>query len=80
MGIKNWTVTAQSTQSAAAREIYFFNKNDKNHKKTEAFLNIWGGVDSTANIIRNAEHRRLDTLKKGKGGRPPSEAVEFVLT
>lgn len=80
MGIKNWTVTMQSTKSAAAREIYFFNKNDKNHKKTEAFLNIWGGADSTANIIRNSEHRRLDTLKKGKGGRPPSEAVEFVLT
>ncbi|EGR3441943.1 hypothetical protein DMX23_24720 [Vibrio parahaemolyticus] len=73
-------MTAQSTKSAAAREQYLNNKNHKNHKKTEAILNIWGGVDSTANIIRNAEHRRLDTLKKGKGGRPPSEAMEFVLT
>ncbi len=80
MGIKNWTVTAQSTKSAAAREQYLNNMSHKNHKNTERIFSVWGSVDTTANIIRNAEKRRLETSLKGKGGRPPSEAMEFVLT
>ncbi|MGL1339835.1 hypothetical protein ACSTJQ_25155, partial [Vibrio parahaemolyticus] len=80
MGIKNWTVTAESTKSAAAREQYLNNINHKNHKNTERIFSVWGSVDTTANIIRNAEKRRLETSLKGKGGRPPSEAMEFVLT
>lgn len=80
MGIKNWTVTAESTKSAAAREQYLNDINHKNHKNTERIFSVWGSVDTTANIIRNAEKRRLETALKGKGGRPPSEAMEFVLT
>lgn len=80
MGIKNWTVTAQSTKSVAAREQYLNNMNHKNHKNTERIFSVWGSVDTTANIIRNTEKRRLETSLKGKGGRPPSEAMEFVLT
>lgn len=78
--LKNWTVTAQSTKSAAAREIYFHNKNDRSHKNTEAMIDIFGSPDTTINIIRNAEAHKLKTAMKRKGGRPPTEAMEFVFT
>lgn len=80
MGIKNWTVTAERTKSASARESYFHNVKHPNHKKTERIIDIAGSMDTTLNIIRNTEKRRLETALKGKGGRPPTEAVEFVLT
>jgi hypothetical protein len=81
MAIKNWTITAEGTKSASAREHYFHDKKHKNHKHTTtAYLDIFGNVDTTLNIIRNTERYKLEAAKKAKGGRPPNEAAEFVLT
>ena len=79
MGIQNWTVIAQSTKSAAAREIYLLDANHRNHKRTEAILNVYGNKEQTLNIIRNTERHKLKTAEKRRGGRPPSEGCEFVL-
>ncbi|EGQ9353891.1 hypothetical protein F2K74_24905 [Vibrio parahaemolyticus] len=80
MGIKNWTITAEGTKSASAREIYLHDKKHPNHKNTEGYLDVFGSADNTLNIIRNTERHKLETARKRKGGRPPQEATEFVLT
>jgi hypothetical protein len=80
MAIKNWTITAESTKSAAAREKYMNNMEHPNHKNTEAIFTVFGSAASTLNIIKNCEERKLINLLKGKGGRPPTEAMEFVFT
>ncbi|ODZ11032.1 hypothetical protein [Vibrio parahaemolyticus] len=80
MALKNWTITAQGTKSAAARERYLRDKKHPNHRNTTAYLNIHGTADTTLDIIRNCERHKLKTALKGKGGRPPVEAQEFVLT
>lgn len=78
--IKNWTVTAESTKSVSAREVYFNNKEHKNHRHTEAILNVWGSERNALNIIQTTEEYKLKTALKGKGGRPPKEAMELVFT
>lgn len=80
MGIKNWTITAETTRSMAAREIYLNDEKHKNHINTERVINIFGDAKVSANIIANCERRKMELAKKGKGGRPPTEAMEFVLT
>ncbi|NNN54569.1 hypothetical protein FKN11_24435 [Vibrio sp. 2-2(7)] len=80
MGIKNWTITAEGTKSAAARERYLNDKTHKNHKHTEGYLDVHGGLGTTLNMIRNTERHKLETARNKKGGRPPLEATEFVLT
>ncbi|CAK2105372.1 Phage protein [Vibrio crassostreae] len=80
MGIKNWTITAEGAQSAMSREVYFHNKKDKNHKHTIGYLDVFGNAEHTLNIIRNTERHKLKTARKQKGGRPPLEGSEFVLT
>lgn len=80
MGIKNWTVTAESTRSASAREVYMNDMGHKNHVNTEAILSIHGSAKTSANIIANCERRKMELAKAGKGGRPPTQAMEFVLT
>jgi hypothetical protein len=79
MAIKNWTVTAESTKSASAREIYLHDKNHSNHRNTERIINIFGSAKTSININRNLEAYKLQTALKGKGGRPPTPAMEFVL-
>lgn len=80
MGIKNWTITADGTKSAFAREIYLHDKKHPNHKNTEGYLDVFGSDNTTLNIIHNAERHKLETARKRKGGRPPLEATEFVMT
>ena len=80
MGIKNWTITAEGTKSASAREIYLHDKKHPNHKNTEGYLDVFGSDNTTLNIIRNTERHKLETARKRKGGRPPMEATEFVMT
>ena len=80
MAIKNWTVTAESTTSAAAREIYLHNRKHPNHRRTEGCVDVWGNKNHTLNIIRNCESYKLESAKRRRGGRPPTEAMEFVFT
>ena len=80
MGIKNWTITAEGTKSASAREIYLHDKKHPNHRNTQDYLDVFGSDNTTLNIIRNTERHKLETARKRKGGRPPLEATEFVLT
>lgn len=80
MAIKNWTVTAETTRSAAAREIYFNDADHKNHINTESILQIFGNQQSSLNIIYQCEKRKLELALQRKGGRPPTEAMEFVFT
>lgn len=80
MGIKNWTITAEGTKSASAREVYLNDKKHPNHKNTEGYLHVFGSDNTTLNIIRNTERHKLETARKRKGGRPPLEATEFVMT
>jgi hypothetical protein len=80
MGIKNWTITAEGTKSASAREVYLNDKKHPNHKNTEGYLDVFGSDNTTLNIIRNTERHKLETARKRKGGRPPLEATEFVMT
>lgn len=51
-----------------------------NHEHTDEIMSVFGGNEAVKNIIRNCHERKLQNLVKGKGGRPPSEAMEFVLT
>lgn len=55
-------------------------KEHPNHKHTEEILDVFGSDKAVKNIIRNCHERKLENLIKGKGGRPPSEAMEFVFT
>lgn len=81
MGIKNWTVTAQSVKKgAAAREVYLNDKNHPNHANTEAYLNVWGSKNHTLNIIKTCENYKMEQAQKRKGGRPPTDSMEFVFT
>lgn len=80
MAIKNWTVTVQSTQSVAAREIYLHDAHHANHKHTDAIIDVYGSKDTSLSINRNCEAYRLNTALKRKGGRPPTPAMEFVFT
>lgn len=80
MGIKNWTVIAEGTKSASAREIYFEDEKHPQHKNTTNIINIFGDEKQTANIIKVNEERKLGLAKQRKGGRPPKEATEFVLS
>ena len=79
MSIKNWTVTTESTKSARAREIYLNDPTHSNHENTENIINIAGSERTTLNIIRTCEAYKLEMAKKRKGGRPPTEAMEFCL-
>lgn len=80
MALKNWTVTAEGIDSGSARERYFFDRKHKNHRTTTGYIDVHGSPDTSLNITANAERYRLQTALKGKGGRPPKEAQEFVLT
>lgn len=80
MAIKNWTVTAETVNNAAAREIYFSDENHKNHVNTEGFIDVFGSERQTLEIIHRAEKRRLKMSKARKGGRPPKAASEFVVS
>lgn len=80
MGIKNWTVIAEGTKSASAREIYFEDEKHPQHKNTTNIINIFGDEKQTSNIIKVNEERKIGLAKQRKGGRPPKEATEFVLS
>lgn len=81
MGIKNWTVTAQSVKKgAAAREVYLHDENHPNHKNTEGYLDVWGSKNHTLNIIKTCENYKMQQAQKRKGGRPPTDSMEFVFT
>lgn len=79
MAIKNWTVTAETTRSASAREIYFNDAKHKNHVNTESIHTLFGSSETTLNIINLCEKRKMELALQRRGGRPPTEAMEFVF-
>ena len=78
MGIKNWTVTAETVRSAAAREVYFENKDEPSHADSISLTPI-GGQQATMRIIRLCEEAKAKQRVARKGGRPPTAAMEFVF-
>lgn len=78
--MKGWTVTTKAATSTTGREHYFFDKNHRNHKKTEAYLAVRGAPESAVWMSAAAELYRAKQRLKRKGGRPPtSEAIEFCM-
>lgn len=78
--LKNWTVITQATQNVMAREHYLTNMKHRNHKDTEAIVNIYGSEVQSLNMLRNCERYKLKQAAARRGGRPPKEAVEFCFT
>ena len=78
--LKNWTVITEATKDVMAREHYLLNKRHRNHKQTENIVNIYGTAKQSLNILRNCERYKLKQAAKRKGGRPPTEAIEFCFT
>lgn len=78
--LKNWTVITQATLDVMAREHYLLNKRHRNHKQTEKIINIYGSAKQSLNILRNCERYKLKQAARRKGGRPPTESIEFVFT
>ncbi|MEH0373032.1 hypothetical protein [Vibrio mimicus] len=80
MAIKNWTVTVESVKNINAREIYLNDKKHFNHRKTENIFSVFGSDRTSLNINYQCEKYKLKKAKEGKGGRPPTPAMEFVFT
>lgn len=87
MGLKNWTVTADSIQKSDAGLIsftkYLEDKNHKNHKdKTESIMPIFGNAKNLAYTqCKRASDKNLEMRLKRKGGRPVTTfAQSFVLS
>lgn len=78
--LKNWTVITESAKCVLAREIYLNDVKHKNHRNTEAILNLYGSEDTSLNMIRNCDKYSLRQAHKRKGGRPPKAAIELVCT
>ncbi|CAK2437310.1 Relaxase/mobilization nuclease-like protein [Vibrio crassostreae] len=78
--LKNWTVITQATRNVMAREHYLTNIKHRNHKTTEKIIDIYGSEVQSLNMIRNCERYKLKQAAARKGGRPPTEAVEFCFT
>lgn len=78
--LKNWTVITQATRNVMAREHYLTNMKHRNHKETEAIVNIYGSEVQSLNMLRNCERYKLKQAVARRGGRPPKEAVEFCFT
>ncbi|MEZ9291221.1 hypothetical protein AB4251_18935 [Vibrio lentus] len=78
--LKNWTVITQATLDVMAREHYLLNKRHRNHKQTEKIINIYGSAKQSLNILRNCERYKLKQAARRRGGRPPTQSIEFVFT
>ncbi|MDH5932666.1 hypothetical protein [Vibrio splendidus] len=78
--LKNWTVITEATRDVIAREHYLMNASHRNHRQTENIINIHGSEKQSLNILRNCERYKLKQAAKRKGGRPPTQSVEFVCT
>ncbi|MCG9725707.1 hypothetical protein [Vibrio brasiliensis] len=78
--LKNWTVITEVTRDVMAREHYLMNAKHRNHRDTENIINIFGSGKQSLNILRNCERYKLRQAAKRKGGRPPTQSVEFVCT
>ncbi|MEZ8379058.1 hypothetical protein AB6C48_09520 [Vibrio splendidus] len=77
--LKNWTVITESTKSVLAREKYLNDAKHKNHRNTEAILNIFGSEDTSLNMMRNCNKYTLYQANRRRGGRPPTPAIEMVF-
>ncbi|CAK2459552.1 Relaxase/mobilization nuclease-like protein [Vibrio crassostreae] len=78
--LKNWTIITEATRDVIAREHYLMNASHRNHRQTENIINIHGSEKQSLNILRNCERYKLKQAAKRKGGRPPTQSVEFVCT
>ncbi|HHJ3218802.1 TPA: hypothetical protein ACQJO6_003019 [Vibrio parahaemolyticus] len=78
--LKNWTVIAEATKSVIARERYLTDTNHKNHRYTEQIINLYGDEKQSLNMIHFCEKYKFKQAQKRRGGRPPTPAMEFVLT
>lgn len=79
MALKNWTITAESVKNGStSRESYYHNMSHANHKHTERAFDVHGDYRSSVNMMRNCEAYKLKNQRKG--GRPPTDSMEFVLT
>jgi hypothetical protein len=78
--LRNWTVITETTRDVMAREHYLLNTEHRNHRHTEQIINLFGSAKQSLNILRNCERYKLKQAAKRKGGRPPTQSVEFVCT
>ncbi|MEF1259384.1 hypothetical protein QTO16_10755 [Vibrio harveyi] len=62
-----------------AREKYLNDAKHKNHRNTEAILNIFGSEETSLNMMRNCNKYTLQQARKRRGGRPPTPALEMVF-
>ncbi|KOO04812.1 hypothetical protein [Vibrio nereis] len=78
--LKNWTVIAEATKSVVARERYLKDLNHKNHRYTQQIINLYGDEKQSLNMIHFCEKYKFKQAQNRRGGRPPTPAMEFVLT
>ncbi|OEF47927.1 hypothetical protein A163_06560 [Vibrio tasmaniensis 1F-267] len=77
--LKNWTVITESIKSVLAREKYLSDAKHKNHRNTEAILNIFGSEETSLNMMKNCNKYTLYQASRRRGGRPPTPAIEMVF-
>ncbi|CAK3828267.1 conserved hypothetical protein [Vibrio crassostreae] len=77
--LKNWTVITESAKCMLAREKYLNDAKHKNHRNTEAILNLFGSEETSLNMMRNCNKYALLQASKRRGGRPPTPAIEMVF-
>lgn len=78
--LTNWTVITEATRDVMAREYYLLDTEHRNHRHTENIINLFGSAKQSLNILRNCERYKLKQAIQRRGGRPPTQSVEFVCT